>query len=563
VPDVEGRLPSMWKLRVRIKKMKRTRILQGLVSGIGVWVVALAVLLQAPMVHAAAGNGSLKLYEVAGAGGLAGASYRQDTIILFNPTASTYNCSTCAIQLHSGTSNTSAWTVYKLPTLAIPAGGYYMISASSPTLSTSGALAPIAYDYRLKTIEGTIVDGTSGDNILSSTVQAIALTNTQTALTASSASQCGTGSQLLDFLGYGSDIATNSTTTASPATCYAGAGEAYYDGSSQYGRQLGALRKNPCIDAFNNATDWANAPLVFLNSSSTKTPCSTGTPLSAVVTATPTNPGVSESVTVTAAVTKATSPASSGIVAKLNFDSVYYGGTALQMYDDGTHGDATANDGTYTVTTTIPSTAASGFTYSTNVTVTDAVGNSYIGSTRLTIAIGTISMTTPSTTADVTAGGVLKFPITLTGQHGYGGILNITCTGTPNANSLGVPISTQCVSTPPEVTITSNGTATISLAIATGTTSMAGIGPSMKTPLCLAGIAGLGLLAFGVRKGRLVPVLLSVLAVFLVLQTTGCGTNAGLGNTAAAPGTYVYTVTATDSNLSTVTNSLNFTITVK
>ena len=126
-----------------------------------------------------------------------------------------------------------------------------------------------------------------------------------------------------------------------------------------------------------------------------------------------------------------------------------------------------------------------------------------------------------------------------------------------------MPISTQCVSTPPQVTLTSNGSATISLAIATGTTSMAAIVPSMKTPLCFAGIAGLGLLVFGLRKRRLLPALLSVLVVFLVLQTTGCGTNAGLGNTAAAPGTYVYTVTATDSNLSTVTNSLNFTITVK
>src|SRR4051812_37563993 len=103
------------------------------------FLMAIAVLFGIlPAAHADAGNTALKIYEVDGAGGLAGATYRQDTIILFNPTQATIVCSTCSIQTHSGTSNTAAWTVYKLPTLTIAAGGYYMISASSPTLSTSG-----------------------------------------------------------------------------------------------------------------------------------------------------------------------------------------------------------------------------------------------------------------------------------------------------------------------------------------------------------------------------------------------------------------------------------------
>jgi hypothetical protein len=106
-----------------------------------------------PAAKAAPGNNALKMYEVAGAGGLAGATYREDTIILFNPTQATITCTTCAIQTHSGTSTTSAWTVYKLPTLTIPAGGYYMISASSPSLSADGPLPPIPYDYELQTIE--------------------------------------------------------------------------------------------------------------------------------------------------------------------------------------------------------------------------------------------------------------------------------------------------------------------------------------------------------------------------------------------------------------------------
>jgi len=145
------------------------RILLNRATQIAAIFTAIVVLfVHVPLARASAGNNALKIYEVDGAGGLAGATYRQDTIILFNPTQATINCTTCALQTHSGTSNTASWTVYKLPSLSIPAGGFYMISASSPTLSSAGGLSPIPYDYRLKTIEGTTVDGTSGDNILSS-----------------------------------------------------------------------------------------------------------------------------------------------------------------------------------------------------------------------------------------------------------------------------------------------------------------------------------------------------------------------------------------------------------
>ena len=85
------------------------------------------------------------------------------------------------------------------------------------------------------------------------------------------------------------------------------------------------------------------------------------------------------------------------------------------------------------------------------------------------------------------AGGVVTFPITVTSHHGYSGIMNITCTGSPNTNTLGLPISTQCVSNPPELTMSTNGTGTLSLAIATGTTFSAGV-VSRSLPLYLAHI---------------------------------------------------------------------------
>jgi hypothetical protein len=546
--------------------MRMKGILRNRAVLVGSFLLAAAVLFgYSPAAHAAVGN-TLKIYEVAGAGGLAGATYRQDTIILFNPTQTTINCTTCAIQTHSGTSNTATWTAYKLPTLSIPAGGYYMISASTPTISTIGSLSPIPYDYRLKTIEKTTVDGTSGDNILSSTVGVVALTNTQTALSASSDSLCGTGTQLLDLIGYGSDIATNTATSATPATCYAGTGEAYYDGSTAYGRQLGVTRKNRCIDTFavdDNSVDFVNLPPTFFNSSSAVSPCPMGKQLSAVVSATPSNPGVLESVTFKAVVTGATLPTSTGITAYLHFDSPYYAGAALQMYDDGTHGDAVAGDGTYTLTTSIGSGVAPGFTYATNVTVNDALGSSYTGSTRVPVPVGIFTMTTPTNTGTVTAGGVLTFPITITGQHGYGGILNVTCTGSPNTNTLGLPISTQCVATPPELPLATNGTSTFSLAIATGTTHSAGV-LSPSWPLGVIGILSIAMLTAGTWRRRRLPAIgLLALVMLLTLNIAACGTSAGIGNTSATPGVYTYTVTGTDSNISAVTNSITFTITVQ
>jgi hypothetical protein len=357
------------------------------VERLGALLTMFALLIQAGSAWAAAGNNALKIYEVAGAGGLSGANYRQDTIILFNPTTSTITCDTCAVQTHSGTSNTAAWTIYKLPSISIPAGGYYMIAASSQQLSTSGAVAPIAYDYQLQSIEdGGAAKIPTTQNILSSTIGVVALTNSQTALTGSSASLCATGSQLVDLVGYGSSAGTNSSTSATPASCFAGVSEANYDGSSAFGQKLGVIRKNECIDTFNNADDWVNAPVVYFNSTSTPTPCPAGTQLSAATIASPTNPAAGGAITVTAAVTVATQPSSSNLNVTLNFNTSYYpSGAALQMYDDGTHGDAVAGDGVYSLTTTIPSKTASGFTYPLTVTVTDTAGDSYTGYTPLAI----------------------------------------------------------------------------------------------------------------------------------------------------------------------------------
>jgi hypothetical protein len=886
--------------------MRMTEVLFNRAARIGTFLIAVAILLvHASIARAAAGNTALKIYEIAGAGALASASYPQDTIILYNPTLAPITCTTCAIQTHSGTSNTAAWTVYKLPVFTVPAGGFYAISASGLPTSGSFSNSPSAnfYDYELQTIElGATPPSTQ--NILSSTVGAVALTNTQTALAESSSSQCGTGSQLVDFVAYGSNVSTNGATAATPASCFAGSGPAYYDGSSAYGRQLGITRRNKCIDTFDNLNDFVNLPVTYLNSTSTPVLCPSGTQLSAVISATPVNPGVGGAITFTASVVPATLPSSTGLTATLDFNTPYYGSTTMVMYEDGTHGDAVANDGTFTLATTIPSKTVNGFSYPANVTINDTLGNSYTGSTTLniggvaalpsvgnnsirivawygagnlskseyardtvilfnptpapitmnnwslqtggstgafttvtyllpvvtipaggyfaltgsganfissdgcvsahcnlnyaydyqlktieetapggkntlstdndlsstavtvalvnnqsalgtcptaspnlvdllgiaaldgtspvtcyagsgpatytpstslingivysyatirknkcgntfnnandfmlgfidfensstkpdpcpigtqmvvtttsstpssagitdpftftatvmpatgptstnlaitadlsnlglsataqlyddgthgdavagdhtftlattstagiigpepglivtatdaqgnaarnliafTITPGTVTLSSPTTSGAVKAGGVLTFPITVTSHHGYSGIMNITCTGSPNTNTLGLPISTQCVSNPPELTLTTNGTGTLSLAIATGTTFSAGI-VSGSLPFGLISILSIGFLTVAVWRRKYLPsAVLLALVSLLALNTTACSKDAGLGNTSAAPGVYTYTVTATDSNVSTINGSIIFTVTVQ
>jgi hypothetical protein len=104
--------------------MRVSEILFSRAMRIGMFAMAFVVLLiHAPAAFADAGNNGLKIYEVYGAGALAGATQRQDTIILFNPTQAKIDCAACAIQLHSGTSTTAAWAVYQLPASLFLLGG--------------------------------------------------------------------------------------------------------------------------------------------------------------------------------------------------------------------------------------------------------------------------------------------------------------------------------------------------------------------------------------------------------------------------------------------------------
>ncbi len=73
----------------------------------------------------------------------------------------------------------------------------------------------------------------------------------------------------------------------------------------------------------------------------------------------------------TAQVTGGTNPASTGITVRANLSSIG-GSTTQSFFDDGTHGDATAGDGTFSFTATVGAVAAGAKTFA--VTVRDAQG---------------------------------------------------------------------------------------------------------------------------------------------------------------------------------------------
>lgn len=522
-----------------------------------------SVLASMPAAHASAGNGGIKIIAWYGAGNLSKSEYGRDTIILFNPTQASITMTNWSIQ--TGGTTGSFTTIYKLPTITMPAGSYYAIAGSGPAyISSAGCSSShcntnYAYDYQLKTVEGT---ATTTDNDLSSTAVTVALVSSQTTV-----GTCPTtAATLVDLVGIGA------VDGSSPVTCFAGSSYAPYTPATLNGSATSingvvyayaTVRNNPCSDTFNNYNDFSLAFIDFKNSSSTPHVCPTGTQLAVAATATPNNPGITETVLVKASVTAATTPASTGLAVTADLSNLGLSSTQ-PLYDDGTHGDAVAGDKIYSYSAAVAS-GQVGLVPGVTVTATDTQGDVARSDVALNLAAGTLTLTsTASTAATVSAGDVAKFPLTLGTQHGYGGVVNITCTGSPNTNSLGVPISTQCVATPNEVTVGTNSTATISLAIATGTTFPASVLPK-ALPLAVLALASMVLLTVAVWRRKHLPLAaLVVLVSLMTLNTVACGgTNAGIGNTSAAAGTYTYTVTATDASISTITNSMTLTVTVK
>jgi hypothetical protein len=137
-------------------------------------------------------------------------------------------------------------------------------------------------------------------------------------------------------------------------------------------------------------------------------------------------------------------------------------------------------------------------------------------------------------------GGGGSSTITVESRNGYSGTINFTCTA-PSSAKIGCSVSggpiTLSGGTP-------SGTITLSI------TTAAGLTPS-SAPLWLggSGVMFAGVLLFGIpaRRWRLT---IALITVALILAAVGCGgsSSSSAGGNGTPVGSYVVTVTGTDSN---------------
>lgn len=522
------------------------------------------------------GNNNIRMLAWYGAGNLAISEYARDTVILFNPTNHNITASNWSLQ-NGGAAGAFSAVTYKLfatPQLFVP-GAYFAITGSGPAyISGVGCVSDhcnlnYPFDYQLTTIEG---NATTNQNSLSSTQVVEALVDNQTAV--------GTGcpkysAHVIDMVGIGA------VTGSVPVNCYDGTGYAPYVPASWPGSATtdpvtsihgiryayATVRTNKCVNTFDNSKDWILGYIDYKNSASTPEPCNASTTVNSldsqlrvVATATPSKAYTLDPVLFTAKVTPSAGATATSVVVDL---SNLGGATGTAMYDDGTHGDVTAGDGTYSLSYAPTSAPYFGQATAINVTATDTAGQVGNFSVPFNLDGGEIDLVAAQTSATIKAGEVAYFDIDVKSVHGYFGTAVFSCTGTPHGVGKDAPSKTNCVLTPPLVTLTSNATGKTRLAISAGTTVLSGF-TSRSVPMALIAILSMMLLAVAIWRRKHLPVagLLAVIC-FLSLQSTGCETNAGLGNTNAEPGTYTYVVHVADSNSVSIQNDLTFTLTVQ
>jgi hypothetical protein len=169
------------------------------------------------------------IYEIYGGGGNSGASYKNDYIVLFNPTGAAVNLASWSIQYASAAG--TAWEVQNLIG-TIPANGYFLVSFYSNPTPNDGLVLPTPNVVGATSININAINGK------------IALRNT-TAMLSGSGPFTGDNS-VQDFVGYGSANAFEGTAAANA-------------GNSN--NQVAVFRKNPgSIDTNQNSVDFGTRP---------------------------------------------------------------------------------------------------------------------------------------------------------------------------------------------------------------------------------------------------------------------------------------------------------------
>ena len=249
--------------------------------------------------------GSVVISQVYGGGGNSGAIFKNDFIELYNRSAFAIDLTGWSVQYAAATG--TSWQKTNLTTFIIQPGQYYLIQEAAGTGGTVNLPTPDA--------TGTIA--------MSGTGAKVALVNNQTVLTGSG---CPFAASVMDFVGYG----TANCSETSPTPALSNTTAAIREGGGS-------------VDTDNNLADFTVGVPTPHNSS--------GNPFGYGA-ASPNSPFPGTSSLLTVVVIPGYLPASTGLAVSCDLTAI--GGLASQaLYDNGTNGDKTSGDNTFSYSATV------------------------------------------------------------------------------------------------------------------------------------------------------------------------------------------------------------------
>jgi hypothetical protein len=310
-----------------------------------------------------------------GAGGNSGATINADYLELFNDSASAQTLTGWSIQYASaaGASVTAGSNVWALPTITIPAGGYYLVGGAT---GSQGVAPTLAFDtVPLDTATTPIGFG------FAASAGKVYLVNSTTAL---SSTATPLPSSVIDAITYGTGL-TNAQGTAAPAP----------------GATTLDVRTNPCI-VTHDGSDFTATTITVGTAHNSTSPVNLCAALPAAASnplAIPSTVKIGSNTLLTVTVTPGFNPVSTGIAVKANLTA--FGGSATQAFNDaGTGGDAVAGDGIYSYTLAVPGSQGQ-ISYNINVTVTDTQGDT-IPAQVISLSVAALSSTSTALTVTPT-----------------------------------------------------------------------------------------------------------------------------------------------------------------
>lgn len=305
------------------------------------FLLASSVLVSLPPAVKASASG-IVISQIYGGGGNAGSTFKNDFIEIFNADGATLSLNGWSVQYASAAGTT--WQVTALSGSLAP-GQYFLIQESQGAGGTTQLPAPNA----------------TGNIAMSATAGKVALVSSTVALSGG----CPVGGAIVDFVGYG--------TGAGGATCFEGTTAA----PTLTNTTANLRRNNGLQDTDSNSADFVTgAPNPRNQPVGTTNPSGAGA-------ANPASVIQGGTTLLTVLVTPGANPTSTGIIVSGDLSSI--GGSATEpFFDDGTNGDATAGNNTFSFSTIVTVTTAPG-TKTLPISISDAQGRN--GSATITLTV--------------------------------------------------------------------------------------------------------------------------------------------------------------------------------